>query len=112
MLLNEVIGEGADDIDPQVVFSGVLKRRGDELKADAFSALVFGDLGVPDGHPAVPIRFEFQIADLSILFDLETASGYFGRFVHSVSALQMTKRRPATQWRRGGCVSRPRLEPV
>lgn len=98
MLLNKVTGERTDDVDSQIVLPGVLKRRGDELESDAFSALFFGNLSVPDRHPSVPVGLELEVADLAILFDLKPASSYLGRFIHVAPGFQMTESVPATHW--------------
>ena len=46
--LNDVGGDGADEVDVEVVVFGVLKGRGDEFLGEATAAVLFGDFGVPD----------------------------------------------------------------
>ena len=82
MGLEDVLGDGAEDVDAEGVFPGVLEGGGDEFEGDAFSALRFGDFCVPDRHPAMAVGFEFEVAGLAVLLDLEAAAGDLGGVVH------------------------------
>lgn len=79
----DVVGHRAEDVDFKVMVFCVLEGGGDQFEGDAFAALAFGDSGVPDRHPAVAVGFEFQIAGLAFLLDLEAAAGDLGWVVHS-----------------------------
>jgi hypothetical protein len=78
----DVLGDGADDVDLEVVVFGVLEGAGDEFEGEALAAEFFGDFGVPDRHPAMAVGFEFEVAGLAVLFDLEAAAGYGGGVGH------------------------------
>ncbi len=80
---NDVVCDGAQDINAKVMVFGVLEGGGDQFERDAFAALRLGDFGVPEGEPAVAIGFEFEIAGLAVLLDFETAAGDLGWVVHS-----------------------------
>ncbi len=61
-----------------MILPGISKCPGDQLKTEPFSPLRLSHLCMPDRHPPVAIRFEFQVADLPVLFNLEPASGDLG----------------------------------
>jgi hypothetical protein len=42
------------------------------------AAELLGDFGVPEGQPAVAVGFEFEIAGLAVVLDLEAAAGDLG----------------------------------
>lgn len=85
----DVLGDGAHDIDPEVMVFGVLEGSGDEFESEAASAEFFGDFGVPDRHPAMAVGFEFEVAGLAVLFDLEAAAGYGGGVGHGGSLIRI-----------------------
>ena len=82
MGFRDVGRDGADDVDFEVVVFGVLEGGGDEFLGDTAAAKGFGDFGVDEGEPALAVGFEFEIAGLAVLLDLETAAGYLGWVVH------------------------------
>lgn len=96
MFFEKVIGKRANHIYAKGILLGILKGGRDELESDSFAPRNLGDFGVPDGHPAMTIRFEFEIADLPILFDLEPAFRHFHRLAHSVLVLRMIQRAATT----------------
>jgi hypothetical protein len=63
---------------------GVLESSRDQFEGEAAAAELLGDFGVPEGHPAVAVGFEFEIAGLAVVFDLETAAGDLGWVVHRI----------------------------
>jgi hypothetical protein len=83
----DVLRHGAEDVDAEPVVLRVLERCGDQLERDALAALRLGYLGVPEGHPAMAVGFEFEIAGLAILHDLEAAAGDLGGVAHGGSSL-------------------------
>jgi len=89
MFFDEVVGQRANNINSQGVFLGILKGRRYKLESNSFSPQVLGDFCMPDRHPAMTIRFEFQIADLTILFNLKPALGHLRSFAHAILAFQM-----------------------
>src|ERR1700728_1401580 len=100
MGFRDVGRDGADDVDFEVVVFGVLEGGGDQLLRDAAAAKGFGDFGVPEGEPALAVGFEFEIAGLAVLLDLETAaddlSGVGQSFASSLSMIKAwTSGRPA-----------------
>jgi hypothetical protein len=76
--LDDVVGDGADDVDLEVVVFGVLEGGGDQFLGEAAAAEFFGDLGVPEGQPALAVGFEFEVAGFVVLGELEAAAGYLG----------------------------------
>jgi hypothetical protein len=70
-----VLRHGAQDIDAEVMVFGVLESSRDQFEGEAAAAELLGDFGVPEGHPAVAVGFEFEIAGLAVALDLETAAG-------------------------------------
>jgi hypothetical protein len=80
--LDDVVGDGADDVDFEVVVFRVLEGGGDQFLGEAAAAEFFGDLGVDKGQPALAVGFEFEIAGLAVLGDLEAAAGDWGGVVH------------------------------
>jgi len=99
----DVVGYGAHDVDAEVMVFGVLKGGGDEFEADALAALTLGDFGVPDGHPALAVGFEFEIAGFAFALDFETAAGYLGWVVHGRLPYPLIIEAPVRQseWSRG-----------
>jgi hypothetical protein len=84
--LDDVVGDGAEDVDFEVVVFRVLEGRCDQFLSEAAAAEFFGDLGVDKGQPALAVGFEFEIAGFAVLGDLEAAAGYLGWVVHGESA--------------------------
>lgn len=80
--LDDVVGDGAEDVDFEVVVYGVLEGRGDQFLGEAAAAEFFGDLGVDKGEPTLAVGFEFEVAGLVVLGDFEAAAGYLGGVVH------------------------------
>ena len=79
----DVFCHGAQDIDAEVMVLGVLESRGDQFEGEAAAAELLGDFGVPEGQPALAVGFEFEIAGLAFVLDLEAAAGDLGWVVHS-----------------------------
>ena len=86
----DVFRDGAQDIDAEVMVFGVLESRGDEFEGEAAAAEWLGDFGVPEGQPALAVGFEFEIAGLAVLLDLEAAAGDLGWVVHYGFPVLMT----------------------
>jgi hypothetical protein len=72
-----VLGDGAKNVDFEAVVPGVLEGGSDEFHGEAAAAQLFGDLGVEEGQPALVIGFEFKVAGLAVMDELEAAAGDF-----------------------------------
>ena len=83
--LDDVVGDGAEDVDLEVVVFRVLEGRCDQFLSEAAAAEFFGDFGVDKGQPALAVGFEFEVAGLAVLLDLEAAAGYWGWVGHGRS---------------------------
>ena len=80
--LDDVEGDGAEDVDLEVVVFRVLEGRCDQFLSEAAAAEFFGDFGVDKGQPAVAIGFELEIAGFVVMGDFGAAAGHWGGVVH------------------------------
>ena len=102
MPLKVVGGEGADDIDAQMIIAGVFESGSHEHSGYTSSTENGRNLCVKEGNPAAIIGLEVEVGKFAIFFVLESAGRDFVGGAHGRGLFKITTQRRDGFGRRGG----------